>query len=394
MNQEFEARPSWHRPDFAIVAVVAVLVVVGLDMVYSASFVLAHNDPAYGFDGFFLVQQAERAAMGFVLLLVFQAIDYHVLRRVSLVLLVATVSLLGIVLATHFAHSAYGAQRWLKFGPLPQIEPSELAKLSIVVYFADWLSRRSATIRDFASGTFPYGVITSVVCALIVLQPDLGTASVIGVTSLCLYFVAGADLRHLVGGVLAGAAALALLVVGAGYRSQRFTAFLDASSDPLGVGWNITQAQIALGSGSFTGLGLGASRQKFYYLPNAHTDAIFAVVGEELGLIGTLFVLGLFCTLAIRGFRVSSTAPDGFGMLLAAGITSGIVVQALMNIGVITATLPFTGIPLPFVSYGGSSLIVSLASIGILLNISRQSVVDIDSPVSVQHSGKRSMVAT
>lgn len=385
---------SWHRPDFAILAVVTMLVAVGLDMVYSASFVLAHNDPSYGYDAYFLVQQGERAAVGFVLLLLFQALDYHWLRRVSTGLLLATAILLAVVLATHLAHSAYGAQRWLKVGPLPPIEPSEFTKLSLVVYYADWLSRRAATIRNFVSGTLPFGVITSIICALIILQPDLGTASVIATTSLCLYFVAGADLRHLAGGLVAGAVALAFLVAGAGYRSQRLTAFLDASSDPLGVGWNIIQAQIALGSGNLTGLGLGASRQKFYYLPNAHTDAIFAVIGEELGLIGTLVVLGLFCTFAVRGFRVALAAPDGFGMLLATGITIGIVVQALINIGVITATLPFTGIPLPFVSYGGSSLMMSMASVGILLNVSRQTRVRPESSLTTRSTRSRSAPAT
>jgi cell division protein FtsW len=359
-------------------------------MVYSASFVLAHNDPSYGDDAYFLVQQAERAAVGLVLLLVLQNVDYHALSRLSAALLTLTFTLLVVVLVSHFAHAAYGAQRWLKFGPLPPIEPSEIAKLSLVVYFADWLSRRTSTIRNFRTGTLPFGFVTSGVCALVILQPDLGTATVIAMTSLSLYFVAGADLSHLVAGLIAGAAAFAAVVVGAGYRSQRLAAFLDASKDPLGVGWNITQAEIALGSGGIFGLGLGASRQKFYYLPNAHTDAIFAVVGEELGLIGTVGVLAIFCILAIRGARVALRAPDSFGMLLATGITTGIVAQALVNVGVITATLPFTGIPLPFVSYGGSSLMVSLAGIGILLNVSRQSRDRVELPKPVRRSLARS----
>jgi len=178
---------------------------------------------------------------------------------------------------------------------------------------------------------------------------------------------------HLALGVLAAGIALVLVTFGAGYRSQRIEAFLNPTQDPLGVGWNITQAQIALGSGGIFGLGLGASRQKYYYLPNAHTDAIFAVIGEELGLLGTLAVVGLFGMLALRGFRIALRAPDLYGTLLATGITCGLVVQAFINVGVITALIPFTGIPLPFVSYGGSSLMVSLLAIGVLLNISRQS---------------------
>jgi len=367
------ARPlTWQRPDFPLLAAVAVLLVVGLDMVYSASYVIAHNDPSYGNDAYFLLQQLWRAGLGLAFLLVAQATDYHLWRRIALPFVALAVLLLVAVLATHLAHTAYGAQRWLKLGPLPAIEPSELVKLALVVYFADWLSRRQGRLTEFASSTVPFAVTVGGICVLVILQPDLGTAIVIAATSVSLFFVAGADVRQLAVGLIGAAGALVLVVLGAGYRSQRIAAFLDPSRDPLGVGWNITQAQIALGSGGVLGLGLGASRQKFYYLPNAHTDAIFAVVGEELGLLGTLGVLFLFGFLAFRGFRIARRAPDSYGALLATGITCGLVIQALINIGVITATIPFTGIPLPFVSYGGSSLVVSLLAIGIMLNVSRQ----------------------
>jgi cell division protein FtsW len=367
------ARPlTWQRPDFPLLAAVAVLLVVGLDMVYSASYVIAHNDPSYGNDAYFLLQQLWRAGLGLAFLLVAQATDYHLWRRIALPFVALAVLLLVAVLATHLAHTAYGAQRWLKLGPLPAIEPSELVKLALVVYFADWLSRRQGRLTEFASSTVPFAVTVGGICVLVILQPDLGTAIVIAATSVSLFFVAGADVRQLAVGLIGAAGALVLVVLGAGYRSQRIAAFLDPSRDPLGVGWNITQAQIALGSGGVLGLGLGASRQKFYYLPNAHTDAIFAVVGEELGLLGTLGVLFLFGFLAFRGFRIARRAPDSYGALLATGITCGLVIQALINISVITATIPFTGIPLPFVSYGGSSLVVSLLAIGIMLNVSRQ----------------------
>ena len=372
MAPEQSKRAAWKSPDFVLIATILALLVIGLNMVYSASYVIAHNDPTYGSDSYFVIQQGERAVAGLVLLLVFQSLDYHLLRRLSVPFLVIVVALLVAVLATHLSHSAYGAQRWLKLGPLPTLEPSELAKLALILYYADWLSRRREVIRDFASGTLPFGIITSGVCAMVVLQPDLGTAVIIAAIALSLYFVAGADVRHLAFGLAAGVVVFSLVVLGAGYRSQRITAFLDASKDPLGVGWNITQAQIALGSGGLFGLGLGASRQKFYYLPNAHTDAIFAVIGEELGYIGTVAVVALFVVLAFRGCRIAMQAPDAYGSLLATGITFSIVIQAFINIGVITATIPFTGVPLPCVSYGGSSLIESLISMGILLNISRQ----------------------
>ena len=213
-------------------------------------------------------------------------------------------------------------------GPFPTLEPSEFAKVALALYFADWLSRRRENIRDLATGTIPFGIITSVICALVVLQPDLGTAVVIAAIAIGLYFVAGADVLHLVAGLVAGLVVFWLVVIDSGYRSDRIAAFLDASRDPLGVGWNITQAQIALGSGGAFGLGLGASRQKFYYLPNSHTDAIFAVIGEELGYVGAVFVVVLFVALALRGFRIASNAPDSYGCLLATGLTFGLVAQA------------------------------------------------------------------
>ena len=360
------------RPDFALLATVGIILVLGLDMVYSASYVIAHNDPQYGSDTYFLVQQASRAAVGVLLLLAFQAIDYHVWRRATVPMIGLTFVLLLAVLVTHLSHSAYGAQRWLKFGPLPAIEPSELAKLSLVLYCADWLDRRQDRIRSFAECTVPFVLIVAALCALVLAQPDLGTTIVIAAIGGSLFFAAGADWRHLALGVLAGGGALVLAVFGAGYRSDRIAAFLDPSKDPLGIGWNITQAQIALGSGGILGLGLGASRQKFYYLPNAQTDAIFAVVGEELGLVGTIGLMLMFGFLAYRGIRIALRAPDLYGALLCIGVTVWLVLQAFINMGVITATIPFTGIPLPFVSYGGSSLMVSLLAVGIMLNVSRQ----------------------
>ncbi len=365
-------RTAWRRPDFALLATVAILLVVGLDMVYSASYVLAHNDPTYGSDTYFLVRQAIWAFVGGLFLLAFQAVDYHVWRKITVPMMAVVLILLVAVLVSRLGHSAYGAQRWLRIGPLPPIEPSEFGKFALVLYYADWLSRRRDQISRFTTGTLPFGITVTLVCALVVVQPDLGSAFVIAATAVCLFFIAGADLGHLLLGLMAGAGALILIILSASYRFQRITAFLDPTKDPLGIGWNTLQAEIALGSGGIFGLGLGASRQKFYYLPNAQTDAIFAVIGEELGLIGTLAIILLFGFLALRGYRIALSASDTYGALLAAGVTSWLVVQALINIAVVTATIPFTGIPLPFVSFGGSSLIVSLMAIGVLLNVSRQ----------------------
>ncbi len=374
-------RSTGTRPDIVLLATIGILLVIGLDMVYSASYVIAHNNPQYGSDTYFLMRQIIWSAVGTMLLFILQSVDYHVLRRLTVPLLALVVVLLAAVLVSHFGHAAYGAQRWLRVGPLPPIEPSEFAKLALVLYLADWLSRRPRAVATLSGGFVPFGLILAVLCGLVVMEPDLGSAFVIAATAISMFFIAGADIRHLVLGLVGGGALLAAAIASASYRFERIAAYLDPMKDPLGIGWNTLQAEIALGSGGIFGLGLGASRQKFYYLPNAHTDAIFAVIGEELGLIGTITVLGLFALIAFRGYRVALRAPDPFGALIAAGVTSWLVVQALINIAVVTATVPFTGIPLPFVSFGGSSLIVSLMAMGIVLNVSRHCTSDQSSSV-------------
>ncbi len=360
------------RPDYLLLLAVAALVILGLDMVYSASYVLAHNSPTYGSDTYFLVRQALWAAIGMVLLLALQVVDYHLWQRLTVPLMGLTLALLAAVLVSHLGHAAYGAQRWLRLGPLPPVEPGEFGKLSLILYCADWLGRRRDRLGSFRATTLPFTLIVAVVCGLIVLQPDLGSAFVVAATAGAMFFIAGADLRHLLLVLGGGAAALVVLVLNAPYRFERVLAYMDPTKDPLGIGWNTLQAEIALGSGGLLGRGLGASRQKFYYLPNAHTDAIFAVIGEELGLIGAAAVILLFALIGLRGFRIALRAPDPFGALLAAGITAGLVSQALINIAVVTAVVPFTGIPLPLVSFGGSSLITSLMGIGLLLSVSRR----------------------
>jgi cell division protein FtsW len=227
-------------------------------------------------------------------------------------------------------------------------------------------------VSDLTYGSLPFAIILALVIALVMMQPDLGTSFVIATSAVAVFFVAGAHLGHFAGGLLLGGAALTLLIRESGYRWSRFIAFLDPQSDPLGIGWHTIQTQIALGSGGLIGLGLGASRQKFYWVPGAHTDAIFAIIGEELGFIGCLLVIGLFAFLAQRGFSIAQRAPDQFGALLAVGVTCSLVFQAAVNIGVVTAVLPFTGITLPFISSGGSSLVVSMIAVGCLLSVSRQ----------------------
>ena len=354
-----------------LLGAVAALLVIGLDMVYSSSFVLAHNAPQFGSDTYFLTRQLLWASIGSVCLLVTLRIDYHRLRGLGLPLLGITLVLLVAVLFSQLGHTAYGAQRWLTLGPLPSVQPSELAKLALILFYAGWLADRRDRLARLEAGPLPFAAVLAVVAGLIMIQPDFGSAFTVVVVAVCMFWVAGAQLIHMLGGLLVGGTALVFLASSASYRSNRLAAFFNASEDPLGIGWHSNQASIALGSGGIIGRGLGASRQKFFYLFGAHTDSIYAVIGEELGLLGTILVLALFVFIAYRGLRIALDAPDAYGTLLASGISSWLIFQALINMLVATSTIPFTGIPLPFVSFGGSSLLVSLIGIGMLLNISR-----------------------
>ncbi|MHB1415462.1 MAG: putative lipid II flippase FtsW [Chloroflexota bacterium] len=360
--------------DLPLLTVVLALLVVGIDMVYSASFVLAHNSSLYDSDTYFLVRQVMWAALGGIAMFVTARTDYHIWQRLALPVLLVSVVLLAAVLLPGLGHEEYGAQRWLKLGPLPPVQPSEFAKLAIVLYMAAWLSAKGEQVRDLTYGSLPFAIILAAMVTLVMLQPDLGTSFVIVASAVAVFFIAGAHLLHFAGGLALGGVVLALLITGSDYRSSRFTGFLNPEADPLGQGWHIIQSNIALGSGGFFGLGLGASRQKFYWIPGAHTDAIFAIIGEEMGFLGAVGLIALFGYLAYRGYGIAWRAPDQFGALLAVGATSMLVIQAAVNIGVVTAVLPFTGITLPFISSGGSSLLVSMIAVGWLLSVSRQGV--------------------
>ncbi|RME51562.1 MAG: putative lipid II flippase FtsW, partial [Caldilineae bacterium] len=262
-------------------------------------------------------------------------------------------------------------QRWLFNG---SIQPSELAKLTVIIYLANWLASKNEKIKQVTYGLAPFAILIGFIIGLIVLQHDLSTALLIATTTLTMFFIAGGEVWQMLASSVVGGATLFLLITRSPYRMARLTAFLDPFSDPLGKNYQIQQILIALGTGGLTGVGLGASRQKFGAIPAAHTDGIFAIVGEELGFIGCFVVIALFAFLAYRGFKISLSAPDTFGTVLAAGVTCSLVFQAVINIAVVTATLPFTGIPLPFISFGGSSMLMSMASVGVLLSISRRTL--------------------
>lgn len=358
------------QPDYLMLGLVLGLVVIGLLVVYSSSFalgLLAFNDANY-----FVIRQAVWAVLGIVALLAFMRFDYRKLRAISPLLMLAAIVMLMAVLVPGIGVERGGAQRWISLGPLPPAQPSEFAKLALIIYVAAWLSGKDTVVGSFALGFVPFVFMVGIVAGLILLEPDTGTAAVLVLTTVTLFFIAGASLSHLAALVGVGGVAASLLILTSGYRLDRVLAFVGAEDDPSGIGFHTLQLLIGLGSGGIDGLGLGASRQKFFYIPGSHTDGVFAVVGEELGFIGAMGVLILFAVLIYRGFRTVLNAQDDFGSLLATGIICWIAFQALINVGGITRAIPMTGIPMPFLSYGGSALASLLAAIGILLSISRR----------------------
>lgn len=343
---------------------------IGIIMVYSSSIVDAYL--YYGNPLYFLEREVIWTMLGLVALVVGARLHYSVWQRLSPWLLLGSIGLLVLVLVPAIGHSSHGAQRWFQVGSFLTLQPSEVAKLALAVYLAHWLAKKGGRVTGFKACTMPFGIILGAVCLLVVKQPDMGTAIVLGASMLAVYFVAGARLDHLLA-VIAGSfiAALGALHL-ASYRGARLGAWLDPWKYRFGSGYHTIQALLALALGGLSGVGLGNSQQK-YFLPAPYTDSIFAITAEELGLVGALLVVGLFVAFAYRGLKISAAAPDDFGKLLAVGLTTSITLQAFLNIAVITSSVPFTGVPLPFVSFGGSSLLVSMLAVGILLNIARHS---------------------
>jgi cell division protein FtsW len=365
-------RPPSHDPDLVLLSVVGVLVIGGLVMLYSASFFVAYNnsaDPSYYF-----TRQLVWAVLGAAALVFFAYVDYHEWRRWSLPILGAVVVLLALVLLIGRGPEGSTDRRWLDVGPF-SLQPSEFAKLALVLYMAAWLPQRGARVGTLTSGTIPFAVIVAITGGMVVRQPDFGTTIVLVTMSVAVFFIAGADLIQLtlVGAI--GGGAMAMLLRGSPEKVGRFTAWWDPFlTDCSGVTYQMCQALMGLGSGGIGGMGLGASRQKYLWLPAAQNDAIFAIVGEELGLVGGVALVGLYALLAYRGFRIAMAAPDRTGMLLAAGVSCWITFQAIVNLGGMTASMPLTGLPLPFVSAGGSALLSCMAGMGLLLNVSRQTL--------------------
>jgi cell division protein FtsW len=360
--------PSRDRAIPLLLAATAGLTLAGLVMVLSASSITAFEE--YGSSFLFFQRQAAYAVVGAGALWLTMRMRYTAWQRLCVPLLTLTVLLLILVLVPGVGTVAGGAARWIQAGPVT-VQPSEVAKLAMIAFAAALLARRWRKMGDVRRLAVPLVPVTAVVCGLILLQPDMGTAMIVVGSIGVLAFVAGARLKHLAVGVLSLATVGLGLMFVEGYRWARFTSFLDPWADPQGNGYQTIQSLVALATGGPFGVGLGAGRQKWSTLPNAHTDFIFAIIGEELGLVGAFAILVLFGVVVYAGVRIALRAPDSFGRLLAAGITGWLGVQALVNLGAVTGLLPITGVPLPFVSFGGSSLVVSLAAVGILVSIGR-----------------------
>jgi len=352
----------------SIATVVFVLICLGIMMIYSSSGIYAMQE--LGDNLYFLKRHVFFLLVGFLGMILVMAVDYRLIQQYAKPLLLLGILLLVLVLVPSIGKASFGARRWFRIGSFT-IQPSEFMKIIMLVYVADFLARKQPVIRKFWQGFVPPMLATGMVCVLILKQPDLGTAFLIGCIVIIMITVAGARLTHIGFLALASLPALYLLILRVPYRLKRIIVFLDPWQDSLGAGFQLTQSQIALGSGGLFGVGLGKSMQKLFYLPAAHTDFILSIIGEEMGLAGTLLVVVLFIIFIWQGARIAKRVTNPFGYYLGTGIVAMIGLQALINIGVSIGALPTKGLTLPFISYGGSALVVNMISVGLLLNISR-----------------------
>ncbi|MBD1379932.1 stage V sporulation protein E [Metabacillus arenae] len=355
-------------PDFILVILTLLLLTIGLIMVYSASAVWA----TYKFDDsfYFAKRQLLFAGVGVVAMFFIMNIDYWTWRTWAKVLIIVCFFLLIVVLIPGVGMERNGSRSWIGVGAF-SIQPSEFMKLAMIAFLAKFLSENQKKITSFKKGLVPSLGLVFIAFGMIMLQPDLGTATVMVGTCTVMIFIAGARISHFIALGLIGLGGFVGLVLSAPYRMKRITSFLNPWEDPLGSGFQIIQSLYAIGPGGLFGLGLGQSRQKFFYLPEPQTDFIFAILAEELGFIGGSFILLLFSLLLWRGIRIALGAPDLFGSFIAVGIIAMVAIQVMINIGVVTGLMPVTGITLPFLSYGGSSLTLMLMAVGVLLNVSR-----------------------
>lgn len=366
-----EKRKIQNKIDSKLLSIFFVLIVFGLVMIASAG--ISYSRARFGDPYYFFKHQLIYGVMpGLVAMYIMQKINYKFWKKIALPFFVLSIIFLILVFVPGFGSKIYGASRWLRLGSF-SFQPSEMLKLSIIIYLAAWLESRSDKVKDFYEGLVPFLMVIGVVSFLLIKQPDVGTLGVIILISISIFFISGAKISHIFLMGISGLSALGIIIKMESYRMDRFLVFLHPELDPRGVGYQINQALLAIGTGGIFGVGLGKSLQKFNYLPEPVGDSIFAIIAEELGLLGAVFLISLFVYLLIRALKVANNAPDNFGKFMAVGIIAWIIFQAFINISAISGLIPLTGIPLPFISYGGTSIIFLMSAAGILLNISKHS---------------------
>jgi len=369
INKIFDSRGNQHEPDKSLIIVIMIVLVFGLISLSSASGVISYtkyNDVYYYFK-----HQLFGLTIGLVAFWFFSCIDYHRWRKYALGFLIFSIVLLLLVFIPGLSVHYGKAHSWINVLGF-SLQPSEFVKLSFLLYLAAWLENRKEKLADFSQGIGPFIIILGSIAFLMILQPDIGTLSIIAVTSLIVYFIGGGSLKHMFFMILFGILGFALMVQFWPYQRNRFKCLFDPSFSKQEICYQVNQSLIAVGSGGIWGRGLGASRQKYMYLPEVSGDAIFAVIAEETGLIISSFLIICYLYIFYRGYLIAIRAPDDFGRILAIGIVSWLVMQAIINIGGIINLIPMTGVPLPFISYGGSAILATLIAVGILVNISKQ----------------------
>ena len=352
----------------SIFLIVAILSAIGVVMIYSASAIYAEEK--MGDSLYFLKRHLIYFVIGLGMMVLAMGVNINTLKRLSKPMIISAILLLALVLVPHIGRETAGARRWFKWGPF-NFQPSEFAKVAVIIYIADIMSRKEGSVKSFLHGYLPPIMVLGLVAGLILIEPDLGTAIAISIITILMLFVSGARTTHIVASILASLPALYVLIFSVPYRRKRIMAFLNPWADKRGISFQIIQSFVALGSGGLLGVGLGQSRQKLFYLPASHTDFIFSIIGEELGFIGTASVVVLFILFIWQGMKVAFKAEGAFERLIALGVVSQIALEAIINIGVSTGALPTKGLPLPFISYGGSGLIFHFMAIGLLLNIAK-----------------------
>ncbi|WP_025028291.1 putative lipid II flippase FtsW [Caldalkalibacillus mannanilyticus] len=367
MDKDFQLRKG--QPDFMIMVISLLLLGIGLVMIYSSSQIAAYDK--FNDSSFFFKRQVVWAIAGIIAMIMVMNIPYTVYKKLT-PLIILTLFILMVLVLTGLGSTVNGAQRWLDLG-FTKIQPSEFVKLGIIIYLASIYSKKQEHINNFSRGLIPPLVVVAIFFMLILLQRDLGTGMSVIFFTMVMIFCSGAQFKHLFGLGLVCSVIFFIFARTSPYRWQRITSFKDPWAEPLGSGYQLIQSLYAIGNGGVFGNGFGKSIQKYHYLPEAHTDFIFSITAEELGLVGVLVILSLYLFFVLRGITISNRCPDLFGKLLAIGIVAMIGIQALINIAVVSGTLPVTGITLPFLSYGGSSLLLTMVAVGMLLNISRYS---------------------